>query len=58
MKNYGAGMTNEIPEWQRPEWVGRQLRTLGLLDTKDLGRLLCLASDSKSCNLMNMPLMK
>ena len=37
-ENYGAGMTNEIPEWQRPEWVGRQLRTLGLLDTKDLGR--------------------
>ena len=37
-ENYGAGMTNEIPEWQRPEWVGRQLRTLGFLDTKDLGR--------------------
>lgn len=37
-ENYGAGMTNEIPEWQRPEWVGRQLRTLGLLESKDLGR--------------------
>ena len=36
--NYGASMTNEIPEWERPEWVGRQLRTLGLLDSVDLGR--------------------
>ena len=36
--NYFAGMTNERPEWQRPEWVGRQLRTLGLLESKDLGR--------------------
>lgn len=37
MKIFGANMTNEIPEWQRPEWIGRQLRTLGLLDS-DLGR--------------------
>ena len=37
-ENFGADMTNSIPEWQRPEWVGRQLRTLGLLDSIDLGR--------------------
>ena len=37
-ENFGANMTNEIPEWQRPEWIGRQLRTLGLLDSVDLGR--------------------
>lgn len=37
-ENYCAGMTNKIPEWQRPEWIGRQLRTLGLLNSKDLGR--------------------
>lgn len=37
-ENFGADMTNSIPEWQRPEWVGRQLRTLGLLDNIDLGR--------------------
>lgn len=37
-ENYATGMTNERPEWQRPEWVGRQLRTLGLLESKDLGR--------------------
>lgn len=36
--NFGANMTNQIPEWQRPEWIGRQLRTLGLLDNVDLGR--------------------
>ena len=37
-ENFGASMTNEIPQWQRPEWIGRQLRTLGLLDVVDLGR--------------------
>lgn len=37
-ENYAAGMTNERPEWQRPEWVGRQLRTVGLLESKELGR--------------------
>ena len=37
-ENFGADLTNTIPEWQRPEWVGRQLRTLGLLENIDLGR--------------------
>ncbi len=37
-ENFGADLTNTIPEWQRPEWVGRQLRTLGLLESIDLGR--------------------
>lgn len=30
--NYGKSYQNEIPEWARPEWVGRMIRTLDLLD--------------------------
>ena len=37
--NFGTEMTNSIPDWKRPEWVGRQLRTLGLLSSKDHGRV-------------------
>lgn len=36
-QNYGQGSVGEIPEWARPEWVGRQLRTFDVIDT-DPGR--------------------
>lgn len=36
--NYGKSMTNEIADWERPEWIGRKLRTLGMLDNSNLGR--------------------
>jgi hypothetical protein len=32
-QNYGQGSAYEIPEWARPEWVGRQLRTYDLIDS-------------------------
>jgi len=32
-ENYGKGFTNEIPEWARPDWVGKQLRTHDLIET-------------------------
>jgi hypothetical protein len=35
--DYGKSFTNEIPEWARPEWVGRMLRSYDLIDT-DPGR--------------------
>jgi hypothetical protein len=28
----GQQYTNEIPEWAKPEWVGRKLRSLGIID--------------------------
>ncbi|MCA1634172.1 MAG: hypothetical protein LC802_10875 [Acidobacteria bacterium] len=31
--DYGKSFTNEIPEWARPEWVGRTLRSFDLIDT-------------------------
>ncbi len=31
--DYGKSFTNEIPEWARPEWVGRMLRSFDLIDT-------------------------
>ena len=31
-ENYGKSSTTEIPEWARPEWLGRQLRTRELID--------------------------
>lgn len=31
-QDYGKSWTNELPEWARPEWVGRMLRTHNLLD--------------------------
>lgn len=30
--DYGRAFTNEIPEWARPEWVGRMLRSYDLID--------------------------
>ena len=36
--NYGMTNTTEIPEWDRPEWVGRQLRSNDLVDDCNLGR--------------------
>jgi hypothetical protein len=30
--DYGRSFTNEIPEWARPEWVGRMLRSHDLID--------------------------
>lgn len=36
--NYGMSHTNEIPEWDRPEWLGRQLRSNDLVAEADLGR--------------------
>src|SRR5438270_5227390 len=32
-QDYGKTFTNEIPEWARPEWVGRMLRSFDLIDT-------------------------
>jgi hypothetical protein len=31
--DFGKSYTNEIPEWARPEWVGRMLRSYDLIDT-------------------------
>ncbi len=31
-ENYGKGFTTEIPEWARPDWVGRMLRTHDLIE--------------------------
>lgn len=31
-QDYGKNFTNEIPEWARPEWVGRMLRSFDLID--------------------------
>lgn len=36
--NYGQELTNAIPEWDRPEWIGRQLRSNDLAVNEDLGR--------------------
>jgi hypothetical protein len=36
-QDYGKSFTNEIPEWARPEWVGRMLRSFDLIDA-DPGR--------------------
>ena len=36
--NYGQASTTEIPEWDRPEWLGRQLRSNDLVVSEDLGR--------------------
>lgn len=36
--NFGKGMTNEIPEWSRPEWVGRRLRNEDLVEPRQKGR--------------------
>lgn len=36
--NYGQDLTNAIPEWDRPEWIGRQLRSNDLAVNEDLGR--------------------
>lgn len=36
--NYGMSSTTEIPEWDRPEWLGRQLRSNDLVSDVDLGR--------------------
>lgn len=36
--NYGQGLTNEIPEWDRPEWLGKQLRSNDLIANVEKGR--------------------
>ena len=36
--NYGQELTNSVPEWDRPEWLGRQLRSNDLVADVDLGR--------------------
>lgn len=36
--NFGITHTTEIPEWDRPEWIGRQLRSHDLVMADDLGR--------------------
>lgn len=36
--NFGQSATTEIPEWARPEWVGRRLRTEDLVEPVDGGR--------------------
>jgi hypothetical protein len=36
--NYGQELTNAIPEWDRPEWIGRQLRSNDLVVNENLGR--------------------
>lgn len=36
--HYGQDLTNSIPEWTRPEWLGRQLRSNDLVANEDLGR--------------------
>ncbi len=36
--NYGMSHTTEIPEWDRPEWLGRQLRSNDLIVESDIGR--------------------
>ena len=36
--NYGQELTNSVPEWDRPEWLGCQLRSNDLVVNTDLGR--------------------
>ena len=36
--NYGMAHTTDIPEWDRPEWIGRQLRSNDLVSDTNLGR--------------------
>lgn len=36
--NYGMSSTTEIPEWDRSEWIGRQLRSNDMVADVDLGR--------------------
>jgi hypothetical protein len=36
--NYGMSNKTEIPEWDRPEWIGRQLRSNDLVAEVALGR--------------------
>ena len=36
--NYGQDLTNSVPEWDRPEWLGRQLRSNDLVSQDELGR--------------------
>ena len=36
--NYGMTHTTDIPEWDRPEWIGRQLRSNDLVADINLGR--------------------
>lgn len=36
--NYGMSNLSEIPEWDRPEWLGRQLRSNDLVADQNLGR--------------------
>jgi hypothetical protein len=33
-ENYGKGFTTEIPEWARPDWVGKMLRTHDLIEVE------------------------
>jgi hypothetical protein len=37
--NYGMSHTNEIPEWDRPEWLGRQLRSNNYIADAEMGRM-------------------
>jgi hypothetical protein len=34
---YGKSYTNEIAEWQRPDWIGRQLRQLEIVPAERAG---------------------
>ena len=36
--NYGMRTTNEIPQWDQPEWLGRKLRSCDFIEDVDLGR--------------------
>jgi hypothetical protein len=36
--NFGRSHMNEIPEWARSDWIGRQLRAQGITDPHSEGR--------------------
>jgi hypothetical protein len=36
--NYGITHTTDIPDWDQPEWIGRQLRSNDLVADVNLGR--------------------
>ena len=36
--NFGQDLTNSVPEWSRPEWLSRQLRSNDFVIPEDFGR--------------------
>jgi hypothetical protein len=56
--NYGKSSTTQITEWEDPRWIGSQLRSNGLIEDREAGRMRIFGKHLRLFNFTKRVLLK